>query len=77
MQRIVVLKLDIEMLRQVRQSIACLGELAPRAPRLTATFILTALNGIPGWFRPEGELTDDQIADAFADMLLDGLRRDR
>ena len=53
------------------------GELAPRDPRLTATFILTALNGIPGWFRPEGELTDDQIADAFADMLLDGLRRDR
>jgi hypothetical protein len=53
------------------------GELAPRDPRLAATFILTALNGIPGWFRPDGERTANEIAAELADMILDGLRRDR
>jgi AcrR family transcriptional regulator len=50
-------------------------ELAARDPRLAAIFVLTALNGIPGWFRADGERTADDIADDLAGLILDGLRR--
>ena len=36
-------------------------------------FVLTALNGIPGWFRVDGDRTADDIADELANMILDGL----
>ncbi|HYI15826.1 MAG TPA: TetR/AcrR family transcriptional regulator [Thermomicrobiales bacterium] len=51
------------------------GELADRDPRLASIFVLTALNGIPGWFRADGERTADDIADELATMILDGLGR--
>jgi TetR/AcrR family transcriptional regulator, cholesterol catabolism regulator len=49
------------------------GELADRDPRLASIFVLTALNGIPGWFRVDGDRTADDIADELANMILDGL----
>jgi AcrR family transcriptional regulator len=51
------------------------GELEPRDPRLAATFVLTALNGIPGWFRADGEQRADEIADELANLLLNGLEK--
>ena len=51
------------------------GELAARDPRLASIFVLTALNGIPGWFRADGDRTADDIADELANMILDGLGR--
>jgi AcrR family transcriptional regulator len=51
------------------------GELTARDPRLASIFVLTALNGIPGWFRAGGERTADDIADELANMILDGLGR--
>jgi AcrR family transcriptional regulator len=51
------------------------GELARRDPRLAAIYVLSALNGIPGWFRADGERTADEIADELADLILDGLGR--
>jgi hypothetical protein len=51
------------------------GELAARDPRLATIFVLSALNGIPGWFRADGERTADEIADELADLILDGLGR--
>lgn len=50
-------------------------ELADRDPRLTSIFVLTALNGIPGWFRADGARTADEIADELADLILDGIGR--
>lgn len=35
--------------------------------------ILSALNGVPGWYRPDGALGADAIAEHFADLLLRGL----
>jgi TetR/AcrR family transcriptional regulator, cholesterol catabolism regulator len=61
------------LFRQVIAGGIAAGEFAPRNPRLAATFILTALNGIPGWYRPDGEQPSTEIADAFADMLMTGL----
>src|SRR5262245_31552079 len=40
---------------------------APVDPALTATYILTALNGLVGWYDPKGRLSANTIADAYAD----------
>ena len=37
-------------------------------PALTATYILTALNGLVTWYRPDGRLPARAIADAYADL---------
>jgi AcrR family transcriptional regulator len=50
------------------------GSIAPRDPRLAAFSIAGALNWICMWFRPGGGLESDQIGEAFAAMLTDGLR---
>ena len=44
------------------------GAFAPVDPALTATFILTALNGLVGWYQPDGRLPARTISDAFADL---------
>jgi AcrR family transcriptional regulator len=49
----------------------------PVDPALAATFILTALNGIPIWYRPEGRLSLDRIADDFADLAVRTVERHR
>jgi TetR/AcrR family transcriptional regulator, cholesterol catabolism regulator len=51
------------------------GELTARDSRLASIFVLTALNGIPGWFRADGERTADDIAEELANLILDGLGR--
>jgi AcrR family transcriptional regulator len=51
------------------------GELTPADPRLTAICILSALNGIATWYRPDGQMTAKQIADYYADLFLRALRR--
>jgi hypothetical protein len=42
-------------------------------PRLTATAMLSALNGIATWYRPDGELSAEDIADRHASLFLHGL----
>lgn len=51
------------------------AEFAGRDPRLASIFVLTALNGIPGWFRADGDRTPDDIAEELANLILDGLGR--
>jgi TetR/AcrR family transcriptional regulator len=43
-------------------------------PKLLTFAILGAVNWITRWFDPEGPATSDEIARAFADYLLNGLR---
>ena len=51
------------------------GEFRPdTAPDLTAILILSTLNALGQWYRPGGPLTAEQIADRYADLILDGLR---
>jgi AcrR family transcriptional regulator len=40
---------------------------------LAATFLLTALNGIATWYRPDGRLSADRIADHYLDLALRAL----
>src|SRR5258705_7291947 len=42
-------------------------------PAIAATFILTALNGIATWYRPDGRLTADRIADHYVELALGSL----
>ena len=44
------------------------GAFAAVDPALTATYILTALNGLVGWYDPKGRLSAKAIADAYADL---------
>ena len=52
------------------------GEFGPTDAKLTATLILSALNGIAGWYRPDGPLTPDAIADHYAGLFLRALACD-
>ena len=45
-------------------------------PTVAATFILTALNGIATWYRPDGRLSADRIADNYVDLALRALSED-
>lgn len=42
----------------------------PVDPALTGAYILTALNGLVAWYRPDGRLPAREIADAYADLTL-------
>lgn len=53
------------------------GELAPVDPKLAATLILSALNGMALWYRADGPLRPEQIADRYSDLLLGGLLGNR
>jgi len=46
------------------------GAFVPVDPVLTAAYILTALNGIVAWYRPNGRLPARAIADSYADLSL-------
>lgn len=65
------------LFRQVIADGAAAGDFAPTDSRLSAMAILSALNGICAWYRPDGELTSDQIADHYADFFLRALTASR
>lgn len=46
------------------------GEFQPVDPGIAAAFILTALNGLVGWFRPDGRLSASQLADAYTALAI-------
>ena len=51
------------------------GWMGDRIGRRTV-FILTALNGIATWYRPNGRLSADRIADHYVDLALRSLSED-
>jgi AcrR family transcriptional regulator len=46
------------------------GDFEMTDPALAATAVLSTLNGIPGWYRPDGRLAAGRIADHFVDLIL-------
>jgi AcrR family transcriptional regulator len=42
-------------------------------PWVASVFVLSALNAIPRWYRPDGPLAPDQIAERFADLAVAAL----
>ena len=58
----------------IAQGIAA-GEFEAQADaNLAATLILSALNGVAGWYRADGSLSAEEIGRQFAVLLLSGLR---
>jgi AcrR family transcriptional regulator len=50
------------------------GEFEAADPRLAAIFVLSAMNGMAHWYRPDGRLGPDALAEQYADLFLGGLR---
>lgn len=46
-------------------------------PVATAAFILTALNGLVSWYKPDGRLSARAIADVYADLSLRAVQASR
>ena len=53
-----------------------IGAFRATDPALASTFVLTALNGIATWYRPDGRLSADRIADHYVDLALRALSED-
>jgi TetR/AcrR family transcriptional regulator, cholesterol catabolism regulator len=51
------------------------GTFAPTDPKLAATMVLSALNGVATWYHREGPVGAGQLAAQYADLLLGGLQR--
>jgi AcrR family transcriptional regulator len=49
------------------------GQFAMTDASLAATFLLTALNGIPTWYRPGGPTSPAQLADLYAELAVRSL----
>jgi AcrR family transcriptional regulator len=62
--------------RAVIEDGTAVGAFRPTDTALTATFILTALNGIATWYRPDGRLSSDRIADHYVDLALRSISED-
>ncbi|MEX1171090.1 MAG: TetR/AcrR family transcriptional regulator [Chloroflexota bacterium] len=56
--------------RAVIQDGIASGAFAPVDAAVTAAFILTALNGIVSWYRPDGRIDPAALAEAYADLAL-------
>ena len=46
------------------------GVIAPVDPTVAAAYLLTALNGLVAWYRPDARLDPDDVADAYAELSL-------
>ena len=65
--------------RRLREIVAdgiAVGAFRSIDPAIAATFVLTALNGVATWYRPDGRLTPDRIADQYVDLALRALTED-
>ncbi len=62
--------------RAVIEDGIAVGAFRPTDSALAATFILTALNGIATWYRPDGRLSADRIADHYVDLALRSVSED-
>ena len=59
--------------RVVAEGVAA-GELSAPDPKLAAVFILSAMNAVAHWYRPEGPLGPDALAGHYAELFLRGLQ---
>jgi AcrR family transcriptional regulator len=50
------------------------GSIAPCNPKLAVFWFMGAISGIPRWFDPKGELSGEEIADAFVAFLRSGIK---
>ena len=61
--------------RQIVENGMAAGEFSHADAKLRTFALMGAVNWIPRWFSPEGSATSQQIAEAFADFFVAGLKR--
>ena len=52
------------------------GEFRGVDPALAGRVVLSVINGLSRWFRPDGRLTIAQVIDQYLDIILGGIARD-
>jgi AcrR family transcriptional regulator len=57
----------------LRQGMAA-GELKQADEKFTSLLLLSSLNWIPSWYKPEGPMTPEQISHTIAAALLSGIK---
>jgi hypothetical protein len=62
--------------REVIRDGISVGAFHSTDPTIAATFVLTAINGIATWYRPDGRLSADAVADHYIDLALRALWED-
>jgi AcrR family transcriptional regulator len=67
-------KIDMAIRGYVEEGIAD-GSVGPCNAKLASFALAGAVNWIGTWYRPEGELSADEIASEFANLLTQGLKR--
>lgn len=63
------------MIRELVHGCIREGTFADVDEKFATLLILSSLNWVYQWYRPDGPMTPDEIAARLADMLLNGLRR--
>jgi hypothetical protein len=53
---------------------AAAGELEAPDPKLAAIYILSAMNAMAHWYRPDGPLGPDTLAERYAELFVHGLQ---
>ncbi len=61
--------------RQILEAGMARGLFERRDAKLRTFALMGAVNWIPRWFKPEGPASSQQIADAFADFFIAGLKQ--
>lgn len=85
LERVVQTRHEYEKrVREIIEDVKRDGEAAPDLDtRYACFFVLSALNGLPTWYRPDGPDSAEHIADVYADMIVgmvcnaDGRKRPR
>ena len=67
-------RFDRGVRRVIEDGIAA-GVFSPGEPKLRSFALLGSVNWITRWYDPRGPASSEQIAQAFADLLLEGLRK--
>ncbi len=65
-----------ELMREILQQGIAAGEFRPLDVSATSNGLLGMLNWMIYWYRPDGRLAPDEIADVFADFALNGVSAD-
>ncbi len=50
------------------------GSIAPRDPRIIAFSIMGAINWLPRWYNPDGELSHQAVTEQMLDFFINGMR---
>lgn len=50
------------------------GDLPPQNPKMAVFFFMGTINSITRWYLPEGDLSGEDIADAFGGLIMGGLK---